>query len=59
LEPIIDNNSQPNGGEFGKITMAWLKWQLKLDETAQKMFAGPGCGLCKDTDWKFEKKRIP
>jgi hypothetical protein len=51
--------SQPNGGEFGKVAVAWLKWQLKQDETAEKMFAGQDCGLCKDTEWKFEKKLIP
>ena len=51
--------AQPNGGEFAKVALAWLKWQLKGDETAAKMFSGPDCGLCKDTEWKFEKKRIP
>jgi dienelactone hydrolase len=51
--------SQPNGGEFGKVAVAWLKWQLKQDETTEKMFAGQDCGLCKDTEWKFEKKLIP
>jgi hypothetical protein len=51
--------AQPNGGEFGKVAVAWLKWQLKGDKTAEKMFAGPECGLCTDTEWKFEKKRIP
>jgi hypothetical protein len=50
--------SQPNGGEFGKVAVAWLKWQLKGDETAGKMFTGPSCGLCKDTNWKFEKKKM-
>jgi len=50
---------QPNGGEFGKVAVAWLKWQLKGDETAEKMFAGSDCGLCKDTKWKFEKKKMP
>jgi hypothetical protein len=51
--------AQPNGGEFGKVAVAWLKWQLKGDETAAKMFSGPDCGLCKDTEWKYEKKKIP
>ena len=50
---------QPNGGEFGKVAVAWLKWQLKGDETAGKMFAGPDCGLCKDTQWEYRKKKIP
>jgi hypothetical protein len=50
--------SQPNGGEFGRVATAWLKWQLKKDETAGKMFSGQSCGLCKDDKWKFEKKKI-
>ncbi len=50
--------SQPNGGEFGKVAVSWLKWQLKKDETAGKMFSGASCGLCKDEKWKFEKKKI-
>ena len=51
--------TQPNGGEFGKIAVAWLKWQLKGDEQAGKMYSGPSCGLCDDTSWKLDKKRIP
>jgi len=50
--------SQPNGGEFGKVASAWLKWQLKGDQTAKKMFSGKDCGLCKEEKWKFEKKKI-
>lgn len=50
---------QPNGGEFGKVAVTWLKWQLKGDETAEKMFAGPDCGLCEDTKWEFKKRNIP
>jgi dienelactone hydrolase len=51
--------SQPNGGEFGKVAVAWLKWTLKKDEAAGKMFSGPSCDLCKDSSWKFEKKQMP
>jgi dienelactone hydrolase len=50
--------SQPNGGEFGRVAVAWLKWQLKGDETAGKMFSGESCGLCKDDKWKYEKKKM-
>ena len=50
--------SQPNGGEFGRVAAGWLKWQLKGDETAGQMFKGPSCGLCKDANWKYEKKKI-
>ncbi len=51
--------NQPNGGEFGRVAVAWLQWQLKKDETAGKMFSGQSCGLCKDEKWKYEKKMIP
>jgi dienelactone hydrolase len=50
--------NQPNGGEFGKVAVAWLKWQLKGDETAKKMFSGSDCGLCKDTNWGYKKKKM-
>jgi dienelactone hydrolase len=50
--------SQPNGGAFGKVAAAWLKWQLKGDETAKKMFSGPDCGLCKNTEWDYKKKKM-
>jgi len=50
--------NQPNGGEFGRVAVSWLKWTLKKDETAGKMFSGESCGLCKDDKWKFEKKKM-
>jgi dienelactone hydrolase len=40
-----------NGGEFGRVGVAWLDWQLKGDEDASRLFVGPDCGLCKDPDW--------
>lgn len=51
--------NQPNGGEFGVVAGAWLKWQLKDDKEAGKMFTGSNCGLCARAKWTFEKKRIP
>jgi dienelactone hydrolase len=50
--------SQPNGGEFGKIGVAWLKWQLKGDAAAKRMFSGPDCDLCKDTKWEYKNKKM-
>ena len=50
---------EANGGEFGKVAVAWLKWRLKGDEAAGKTWSGPGCGLCTDGRWKLEKKRLP
>jgi hypothetical protein len=51
--------NQPNGGEFGVVAGAWLKWQLKNDKEAGKMFTGSNCGLCARDKWTFEKKMIP
>ena len=51
--------SQPNGGEFARVALAWLDWQLKGDQAAARMYSGPSCGLCTDANWKLEKKRIP
>jgi hypothetical protein len=51
--------SQPNGGEFGVVAGAWLKWQLKGDKEAEKMFTGSNCGLCTREGWTYEKKKIP
>ncbi len=50
--------NQPNGGEFGKVAVAVLQWQLKGDREAGKMFVGADCGLCQDPKWHVEKKGI-
>jgi hypothetical protein len=31
----------PNAGQFGKITVAYLKWVLKGDQDAKKLFLEP------------------
>ena len=49
---------QPNGGAFAKTVGAWLKWRLKGDEAAKKMFSGDACGLCQDPTWTIERKKI-
>lgn len=51
--------SQPNGGEFGVVATAWLKWQLEGDKKSGKMFTGSDCGLCSREGWTYEKKKIP
>ncbi len=51
--------SQPNGGEFGVVASAWLKWQLKGDKEGEKMFTGADCGLCTREGWTYEKKKLP
>jgi hypothetical protein len=49
---------QANGGEFGKAAVAWLKWQLKDDQAAKKMFAGADCGFCANSAWKVQVKNL-
>jgi hypothetical protein len=50
---------ETRGGAFATAGMAWLKWQLKGDETAAKMFTGENCGLCGDPNWTLERKNMP
>ena len=50
---------EPRGGAWGEVTSAWLKWHLKDDQTAAKMFTGAECGLCNDPKWTIDKKKIP
>lgn len=48
--------SQPNGGEWAKIAVNWLDWQLKQDAKAGQWFQGDDCGYCKAADWTVEYK---
>jgi len=50
---------QDNGGEFARVGVAWLKWQLMDDQGAsgKEMFVGANCGLC-NTDWVIRKKNM-
>jgi dienelactone hydrolase len=49
---------EANGGELGKIAVAYLNWRLKGDKQAAKMFVGADCGLCQDKSWHVFKKKI-
>ena len=49
---------EANGGELGKIAVAYLNWRLKGDKQAAKMFVGAACGLCSDKSWHVFKKKI-
>ncbi|WP_159942112.1 MULTISPECIES: alpha/beta hydrolase [unclassified Nocardiopsis] len=49
--------AQPNGGEYGRVGVAWLKWQLKGDQQARQQFVGPDCGLC-STEWDVQSKNL-
>jgi len=50
--------SQPNGGEWAKIAVNWLDWQLKGDKKAAEYFVGKNCTLCTNPIWSVEKKGI-
>lgn len=48
---------QTNGGEFGRVTVLYLKWRLKGDTTAGTAFVGDNCGLC-NTQWSLQRKNL-
>ena len=48
---------QPNGGEFTIPALAWLKWQLKCDKAAAKMFVGKKPELLKREKWTLEANK--
>jgi dienelactone hydrolase len=50
---------KPDGGPAAAVAVSWLQWQLRADAAAGKRFTGKDCGLCKDPQWTFEKKRMP
>jgi dienelactone hydrolase len=45
--------NEDNGGSFGVVGVAWLKWQLMNDTSAQAkgLFVGNPCGLCGNAQW--------
>ncbi len=47
-----------NGGEYGRIGVAWLNWQLRGDRRAGRMFTGKDCSLCVAPNWTVRRKRI-
>lgn len=49
---------EPHGGDFIVAAVAWLKWQLKGDVEASKMFKGKSCGLQNNSKWTISKKNI-
>ena len=50
-----------NGGDFTKINLAWLNWQLKGDQTAtgKGLLVGSGCSYCSNSAWEVKSKNIP
>lgn len=48
------------GGDFTKINLAWLNWQLKGDMTAtgKGFLVGAGCTFCSDSAWEHKSANI-
>jgi len=49
-----------NGGPFGQVAVAWLKWQLQGDDSAKGKgyFVGPQCTLCTDSNWQVQSRSL-
>jgi hypothetical protein len=50
---------QPHGGEFTKVALAWLNWQLKGEKDASRMFLGENSTLSHDPKWTIQVKNFP
>jgi hypothetical protein len=52
--------NQDNGGPFGQVAVAWLKWQLQGDTSAKGKgyFIGANCGLCTDSNWQVQTRSL-
>jgi hypothetical protein len=48
----------PGGGEWANVASNWLRWQLKGDKQASKMFVGKDCSLCTNANWDTAAKRL-
>lgn len=51
--------SEPNGGEWARVSARWLDWQLKGDADSSWDFAGPRCRICRDERWEVLQKQLP
>jgi hypothetical protein len=49
-----------NGGDFTKVNLAWLNWQLKGDTTAtgKGFLIGADCTFCNNGGWEVMSKNI-
>jgi hypothetical protein len=50
-----------NGGDFTKVNLAWLNWQLKGDVTAtgKGFLVGASCTFCTNSAWEVKSKNLP
>jgi len=48
-------------GDFNRVNLAWLNWQLKGDEgaTGKGFLYGPTCEFCTDSGWEYKYANIP
>jgi dienelactone hydrolase len=49
----------PGGAEIANVASNWVLWLFKGDKKAGAMFAGAKCGLCTNSNWDAEAKRLP
>ena len=47
---------QPHGGDFAKVTLQWLNWQLKGERKAKQFFVGKKPGIGEMEGWTYEFK---
>lgn len=45
----------PNGGEYGRIAVRWLDYQLKGRKQEEAFFRGRDCGLCRTPGWSVPR----
>ncbi len=50
---------QPHGGEFTRVALAWLDWQLKGLTANARVFLGPDCELARDGRWTVASRNFP
>lgn len=51
---------QDNGGIFGQVGVAWLRWQLLGDESAtgKGFFVGDTCAVCDNEQWVIQSRSL-
>jgi hypothetical protein len=52
-----DEFNGENGGRWGRIVAAWLRWRLAGDEHAAMLFSGDACEFCTG-DWTAMKRAL-
>jgi dienelactone hydrolase len=58
IDPHAGTFREKNGGLFGLVGVAWLKWRLNADAEAARMFEGAACALCRDPKWDVRMKNM-